>query len=191
MAPCHDLYFMLHLPPSVAAAIVCIQWQLNLAYRGPSKPMAAERLHTTLIPLGSYPQRIPSETLEIVRNAGGLLEEVPFRGCFDTLQSRASQNAVGTVELAGQGAGVWPLFRLRRQLVNALLRVGWPGERIRSRFHPHITVDYQHAPVSTQRIEPVAWDVTEVLLVDSHYGRGHHDVLTRWPLRDRQPSLFA
>jgi 2'-5' RNA ligase len=86
---------------------------------------------------------------------------------------------------------VLPLIRLRRQLVAALLKAGWPGERIRSRYHPHITVDYQHAAVGSRRIEPVAWDVTEVLLVDSHYGRGHHDVLTRWPLQDRQPSLFA
>jgi hypothetical protein len=34
------------------------------------------------------------------------------------------------------------------------------------------------------------WDVVEFLLVDSHYGKGHHEVLGRWPLQDRQPSLF-
>jgi RNA 2',3'-cyclic 3'-phosphodiesterase len=32
--------------------------------------------------------------------------------------------------------------------------------------------------------------VTEVQLVDSHYGQGHHEVLASWPLQDRQPPLF-
>lgn len=110
--------------------------------------------------------------------------------CFDTLQSRGPHSRVGTVELAGHGAGVLPLFRLRRQLVYGLLRVGWPGELIRSAFYPHITVDYQHEPIGIRRIEPLVWDVTEVLLVDSLYGQGRHDLLARWPLQNRQPSLF-
>lgn len=186
----HDLYFMLHVPPSVAPTIVRLQRQLHLA-GGPSKPMAAERLHTTLVTLGSYPNSIPSGVLRTVREAGALLDEVPFQVCFDTLRSRSPQSDVGTVELAGRGDGVQPLYRLRRHLVGVLLKAGWPGESIRSRYIPHITLDYRHAPVGTRRVDPVAWDVTEVLLVDSHYGCGHHDVLSRWPLQERQAPLFA
>lgn len=190
MGPRHDLYLMLHPPPAVAEVIVQLQRQLNRSYRGPSKPMAAERLHATLVPLGSYAPGIPPDILQRVRNAGALLDEAPFRVCFDTLQSRGPHSRVGTVELAGHGAGVLPLFRLRRQLVYGLLRVGWPGELIRSAFYPHITVDYQHEPIGIRRIEPLVWDATEVLLVDSLYGQGRHDLLARWPLQNRQPSLF-
>ena len=190
MEPRHDLYLMLHLPLAVAQIIQGLQQQLNRSYRGPSKPMHRDRLHTTLVPLGSYAHRIPPEVLRLARSAGALLDGAPFRVCFDTLQSRGPQRDVGTVELAGHGAGVRPLFVLRRQLVAALLKVGWPGEWIRPTFYPHVTVDYEHVPVSARRIEPLAWDVTEVWLVDSHYGQGHHEVLASWPLRDRQPSLF-
>lgn len=191
MGPRHDLYWMLHLPQSVAEAILLLQRQLNTSYLGPSKPMAADRLHATLVPLGSYEHRVPPEVLRQVRSAGALLEHAPFRVCFDVLQSRGPQHDIGTVELAGHGHGVQPLFRLRRQLVEALLKVGWPNGRIRPGFYPHITVDYHHEPVNARRIEPLAWNVTELLLVDSHYGQGRHEVLATWPLHDRQPSLFA
>lgn len=187
----HDLYWMLHLPPEVAQAIVLLQRRLNTSYRGPSKPMAADRLHTTLVPLGSYEHRIPPEVLRVVHSAGALLDEAPFRVCFDTLQSRSRRRDIGSVELAGRGAGVQPLFRLRRQLVDALLKAGWPSGWIRANFYPHITMDYQHEPVDMRRITPLTWDVTELLLVDSHYGDGRHEVLASWPLQDRQPSLFA
>lgn len=186
----HDFYWMLRLPPAVAQKVVRLQQLINRSYRGPSKPMAQDRLHTTLVPLGSYERRIPPEVLRVVLRAGALLEVAPFRVCFDTLQSRGPRHQVGTVELAGHGAGVLPLFHLRRQLVAALLKAGWPAEWIRPGFYPHVTLDYEHQPVSAQRVETVAWDVTEVSLVDSHYGKGHHEVVARWPLLDRQPSLF-
>ncbi|MGS5087159.1 2'-5' RNA ligase family protein [Hydrogenophaga sp. A37] len=186
----HDLYFMLHLPDAIAKAIVCHQRQLNASYRGPSKPMDPDRLHTTLVPLGSYEQRIPLEVLRVARKSGALLDEAPFRVCFDTLQSRGQQRELGTVELAGHGQGVQPLYRLRRQLVDALRQAGWPPECIRQSFYPHITLDYRHEPVGVRRIKPLTWEVTEVQLVDSHYGEGRHEVLARWPLQDRQPSLF-
>jgi 2'-5' RNA ligase len=182
---------MLHLPPAVAQVVTHLQQQLNGPYRGPSKPMAPERMHITLVPLGTYEHGVPPEALETARRAGAQVVEAPFRVCFDTLQSRGPERQVGTVELAGHGAGVLPLFRLRKQWVAALLRVGWPGALIRPGFFPHITVDYGREPVGVRRIEPLAWNVTEVLLVDSHHGRGHHEVLARWPLQDRQPSLFG
>ena len=186
----HDLYAMLLPPRAVAEEIGRLQRALNRAYRGPSSPMAMERLHSTLVPLGSYEHRIPPEVLALALRAGSSLDTAPFRVCFDTLQSRGPRSAIGTVELAGHGAGVRPLYRLRRELVTALRAVGWPEAWIRPSFYPHITVDYQHAPVGARRIHPLAWDVTEVRLVDSLYGQGRHEVLASWPLRDRQPSLF-
>lgn len=186
----HDLYWMLYPPQSITQAIVHLQRQLNASYGGPSKPMAPDRLHATLLPLGVYPHRIPLDILQMARRAGALLDAEPFPVCFDTLQSLGPQCDVGTVELAGHGTGVRPLVVLRQQLVAALLTVGWPAERIRPGFTPHISVDYRHTPVNARRIEPLVWEVTEFLLVDSHYGKGHHEVLGRWSLGCRQPSLF-
>lgn len=186
----HDLYWMVHPPVVIAQRIGRLQRVLDRSYPGPSRPMAAERLHATLVPLGSYEGGVPPKVLGVLLRAGACLDALPFRVCFDTLQSRGPSSEMGTVELAGQGSGVRPLYRLRRELVAALLAVGWPKAWIPTSFYPHITVDYMHEPVGTRRVEPLAWDVTEVRLVDSLYGQGRHEVLASWPLRDRQPSLF-
>ncbi|MBT9553781.1 MAG: 2'-5' RNA ligase family protein [Hydrogenophaga sp.] len=186
----HDLYVMLHLPEDVAQVIVHLQRQLKATHPSPSKPMDPDRLHATLVPLGSYEQRIPLDVLRVAQKTGSLLDEMPFRVSFDTLQSRGPQREFGTVELAGHGSGVQPLRRLRRQLVEALRQAGWPPAWIRHSYYPHITVDYRHEPVGVRRIQPLTWEVTEVQLIDSHYGEGRHEVLARWPLQDRQPSLF-
>ena len=146
----HDLYYMLHLPWAVAQDIDRLYQLLNRSYHGPSKPMAAERLHTTLVPLGSYEDRIPPEILALVLRVGPQLDAAPFRVCFDTVQSRGPQREVGTVELAGHGVGVRPLFLLRRQLVTALRSLGWPEAWIRPSFYPHITLDYGRAPVGSR-----------------------------------------
>ncbi|MDQ7744545.1 2'-5' RNA ligase family protein [Hydrogenophaga pseudoflava] len=190
MSTLHNLYLMLHPPLAITQDIGRLQRLLNRSYHGPSKPMAAERLHTTLVPLGSYEHQIPREVVALALLAGSLLDTAPFRVCFDTLQSRGPHSEIGTVELAGHGTGVRPLYRLRRELVAALLSVGWPEAWIRPSFYPHITVDYERVPVGVRRVEPLAWDVTEVRLVDSLYGQGRHEVLASWPLQDRQPSLF-
>ena len=190
MDPRHDLYLMLHLPSEAARVVARMQGRLNQGYRGPSKPMPTERLHITLVPLGSYVHRIPADVLRTALHAGTLLEEAPFRVCFDTLQSRGPKHRPGTVELAGHGASVLPLYRLRQQLFHALLKAGWRQDSIRPSFYPHITIDYERPPVSTRTVDPLSWEVTEVRLVDSHYGKGHHEVLAGWPLRERQPSLF-
>ncbi len=187
----HDLYFMLHLPVAVAQAVVRLRARLDAGYRGPSWPMAPERLHVTLVPLGTHEHQVPADVLRLAGSAGASIDEAPFRVILDTVQSRGPQTGAGTVELSGQGAGVQPLFRLRRQLVDALRKRGWPAALIRRHFHPHITLDYHHAPVGSRPIEPLAWEVTEFFLIDSHHGEGRHEVLARWPLRDRQPSLFG
>lgn len=95
MDPRHDFYLMLYPPQVIAQVIPRLQGQLNRSYHGPSTPMAPDRLHAALVPLGSYRYRIPPEVLRAVRTAGALLDEAPLRGCFDTLQSRGPRNQIG------------------------------------------------------------------------------------------------
>jgi RNA 2',3'-cyclic 3'-phosphodiesterase len=65
------------------------------------------------------------------------------------------------------------------------------ASQIRSSFLPHVTLRYQHPPVSVRRVQPLAWEVVEFCLVVSHHGKGRHEVLARWPLHDRQIDLFG
>lgn len=186
-----DLYFMLYPPVPVAQAIQRLWRPPNSSRWGSSSPMPADRLHVTLVPLGRYAQRLPNEVVQVACRAASILEDAPFPVSLDLLQSRGPEREVGTVELAGHGSGVLPLHRFRRRLAEALQRVGWPPDMIRRNYHPHITLDYRHEPVSARRVMPVAWDVTEFRLVASHYGEGRHEVLGRWPLCSRQMPLFA
>lgn len=189
MGPRHDLYFMVRLPFEVAQAVASLRARLNAGDRRPSSPIALERLHVTLIPLGSYERSVPPAVLGLAMRAGALVESAPFRVSFDTLQSLGPPTELGAVGLTGHGNGL--LTRLRRQLIDALGKSGWPDQLIRPHFRPHVTIDYHHTFVGARSIELQAWEVTEFLLIDSHYGKGHHEVLAQWPLRDRQTSLFG
>lgn len=185
----HDLYFMLHLPPDVAQIAIRLRARLDAHYGGCSSPMAPERLHVTLVSLGSHDLCVPHEVVQQLSRAGDALEHAPFQVSFDILQSPGP--SAGSVELTGHGVGVLALSRFRRQLVEELLHGGWPDQAKRTRFRPHVTLDYRHKPIGARHIEPLAWEVTEFLLIDSHHGERHHEVLARWPLCDRQPSLFT
>mgnify|MGYP001756911922 FL=1 len=151
--------------------------------------MAPERLHVTLVPLGSHDLCVPYEVVQQLSRVGGSLEHAPFRVSFDTLQSPGP--SAGSVELTGHGDDVLALSRFRRQLVEELRQVGWPDQHIKPRFRPHVTLDYHHGPINARRVEPLGWHVTEFLLIASHHGESWHEVLGRWPLRSRQASLFT
>jgi 2'-5' RNA ligase len=36
-------------------------------------------------------------------------------------------------------------------------------------------------------VEPVEWDVDEIVLIHSHLGQTRHDILARWPLAPELP----
>lgn len=186
-----DLYFMHYPPASVAEDAVELLRSLDHKGWGKSAPMPAERLHITLHPLGRYPERVPESVLQMATTAGRGLEAESFQVSLDLLQSRSPQDAASTVELVGQGHGVRSLRRFRRNLVDALRRVGFPPAMIRDSFLPHITLDYRHAAVARRRVAPLAWCVQEFCLVVSHFGQGRHEVLARWPMHDRQAPLFG
>lgn len=59
------------------------------------------------------------------------------------------------------------------------------GEHVtQRRIAPHMTLSYQGRPVPETAIEPVRWRAHELVLIDSHVGLHHHEVLARWRLQD-------
>jgi RNA 2',3'-cyclic 3'-phosphodiesterase len=186
-----DLYFMLYPPAPIAQEAFRLLGAIDGSHRGVSAPMPPDRLHITLQALGRYVRRVPVPVLQMARTAGGMLDPAPFQVSLDLLQSRSPERALGTVELAGRGQGAQPLLQFRRHLLEAAQHAGFPLYMIRRSFSPHITLDYKHVPVARRVVAPLAWRVTEFCLVASHFGEGHHEILARWPLRDRQTSLFS
>ncbi|MBT9464642.1 2'-5' RNA ligase family protein [Hydrogenophaga sp.] len=182
----HDIYFLLYPTPAAAccAAVLWDATRLRCAVK--SFPMPPERLHITLLPLGRFEDWIPDRVLEQAQAAGAAVDDEPFDVVFNALRSRSGA-PIGTVELAGGGPALRKLYRLQRDLRERLIRVGFPADQLRTGFTPHMTLDYKHPRVAPRSFEtPVAWRVTELCLVDSLHGRGRHEVLARWPLRERQ-----
>jgi len=185
-----DLYIMVYPPALIAQGAARLLDAINGLHTGVSKPMPPDRMHLTLQALGRYAQRVPASVLQMARTAGGMLDQVPFRVSLDLLQSRSPESDRGTVELAGRGDGVQPLRQFHRHLLVALRQAGFPEDWIRKSFYPHVTLDYKHVPVASRVVTPFTWHVTEFCLVVSHYGEGRHEILARWPLKDRQMPLF-
>lgn len=183
----HRLYYFLYPARAVAARAAAL-WQ-DTRHRCASFngfPMPAERLHITLLPLGGFEDGIPEDVLQLARIAGAAVDDEPFDVRLDRLRSRGG-GPTGTVELAGYGPTLRKLCRLQRDLRERLIRAGFPADRLRTGFTPHMTLDYRHPRVLPQTLEtPIAWPVTELCLVDSLHGLGRHEVLERWLLRQRQ-----
>lgn len=189
----HDLYFFLYPPAGVAEA-AAERWQQMLADLDPallSRPMATQRLHLTLQHLGQFEGSVPRAVLDLALAAGERLVHEPFDVCLHLLQSRGATHAGsnGTVELAGQGAGVQMLRSFQRSLGGAMRQAGFAEAQIRRRFSPHMTLHYGLGGVRRQAVAPVVWTVSDFALVDSLYGLSRHEVLSRWPLVARQQSF--
>ena len=54
-------------------------------------------------------------------------------------------------------------------------------------FSPHMTLGYRDGPSFARSIDPIAWQVEELVLVHSHVGQTRHDILGRWPLAPELP----
>lgn len=182
----HDAYYLIYPPPAVAARAA--QWNRRLqATGGIGAPMPPERLHITLHALGRFEHGIPHDLLHRARAVGQTLSDEPFDVALDVLQPHHGKDGSGSMALVGRGPAVLALRRFQRNLGDAMRRMGFSTDQIRVHFSPHMTLDYAHPRLSaTKTIAPIAWQVTQLFLVDSLYGQGRHEVLARWPLSRRQ-----
>lgn len=184
----HDLYYFLYPPHSVAALAVDCRQRLR-RQDGAGKPMPPERLHVTLHPLGRFVNRIQEEPLKLALAVGSAMDEASFDIAFDQVRSHAGGGDIGGMELVGRGPVMREVRRFQRRLGEEMLRLGFPADRVRTRFFPHMTLDYAPGPVEGQTITPIAWRVTQLYLVDSLYGQSRHEVLACWSLTQRQRTF--
>ena len=121
---------------------------------------------------------LPVGLVERMCAVGGSTDIEPF----DIIFNRIDENGGSVVLLPDEGGA--SLANLRKQLVSGMRQSGIRHRKDYS-YSPHMTVAYRNGSSSTQPIDPVGWTVDELVLIDSHVGRGHHEVLGRWKLRAR------
>jgi len=139
------------------------------------KPLLAHRLHVTLHYLGGYAE-LPPYMVKTALAAGDAVVAHAFDVVFDHAMSFPSS---GAYVLRG-GAGTAQLAAFRQSLG---LAIGQAGLLVKRSFTPHMTVLYDPHPVAEHTIGPIAWTAKEFALVNSHVGKGVHEVLGRWSLR--------
>lgn len=173
------LFFALRPDALMAARIHQLALQLRQSHGFSGRPLAVGRLHVTLCFLGEFADPAPA-LVAAAHDAAADLHEAPFELAFDHVTSFARPGDAPLV-LCRQDSCA-PLTRLRERLCEALARTGCFQLETRE-FKPHVTLLHDHRQVPPQAIAPIAWIVTEVLLVRSPIGRGEHEVLGRYPLR--------
>ncbi|RDK02371.1 2'-5' RNA ligase family protein [Paraburkholderia lacunae] len=181
--PTDGLFFAVVPDTNTAASISKLAQQLCGETRSKSKPLAANRLHVTLLHLGNFAGGLPPARVEAAMNAAASIRMAPFSVEFDRAVSFALKPRPGPLVLAG-GEGVAGLQALHDALELALDNVGF-GDRTASPnapYTPHVTLAYGMPWVATRAVEAVSWNVRELVLVHSLLGRTRHVALARWRL---------
>ena len=173
------LFFALRPDALTAERIHRFTLDLSQTHGLSGRPLAVNRLHVTLCFLGDHDDLTPSLVAAADDAAQGL-RGVPFELALDRVMSFPRPGDAPVVLCRKDDCA--PLARLRAGLCEALGRTQRFQLETRE-FKPHVTLLYDHRPLPLQEIAPIAWMVTEVLLIRSLIGHGEHEVLGRYPLR--------
>ncbi|MCW3846566.1 2'-5' RNA ligase family protein [Sphingomonas sp. LB-2] len=162
----NPLYVMAKPPPEAQAAIAALP--RNDPSRGP------ELLHVTLLTLFDL-HHAPPEWLPQVIAALDTLDAPAFPLAFDRIENRKCVTLRTRDPLAQARAFQAALVRhlLERK---APMMLGTTPE-------PHLTINYRGDRLRAQKIAPIGWTVTEILLMESVVGKTTHVEHGRWRLR--------
>jgi 2'-5' RNA ligase len=141
------------------------------------KPQASERLHVTLLHLGDF-AGLPTEVVENAKtiSADVAADMTPFEVAFDHVTSFSGKDRKPLV--MGERGHHAALHGLYQRLNAAFDGIG--GKR---KFTPHITLLYDEQSITPHFVEPVHWQVKEIVLVHSLVGKSIHIHLGKWTLR--------
>jgi RNA 2',3'-cyclic 3'-phosphodiesterase len=162
----NPLYIMAKPPPSAQAQITALP--RNDPGRG------AHLLHVTLAALFDL-HRAPPDWLPRVVAALDRFDGPAFPLAFDRIENRKA------VTLRTRD----PLTEARTfqaGLVSHLIAHHAPFT-LGTTPEPHVTINYGGDRLPAQKITPIGWTVTEILLVESVVGKTTHIELGRWSLR--------
>jgi 2'-5' RNA ligase len=162
----NPLYIMARPPPEVQAMIAALP--RNDPGRG------AELLHVTLVSLFDL-HYAPPEWLPAVIAALDGFEGAAFPLAFDRIENRKAVTLRSRAPLAAARA-------FQAALVGHLLERKAPMI-LGTTPEPHVTINYHGDRLRAQKMPPIGWTVSEILLIESVVGKTTHIEHGRWPLR--------
>ncbi|MEI9929259.1 MAG: 2'-5' RNA ligase family protein [Rhizomicrobium sp.] len=173
-----NLFFALLPTPETVAPIATLGETVCGAHGLRGRPIWPDRLHLTLLPVGS-PKWDLAEIVRRARNAARRVRAAPFEIALDITESFYVRDRHPFV--LGSGDGVQKLTALRKHLAFEMAREGFQ-DLSRSPFSAHMTLMWADHGVDEYPIAPIRWTVRDFVLVMSLVGRSRHEYLARWPL---------
>jgi len=180
--PMIDRLFFAVVPPAVEQARIMQRIQLlRVEFGLTGQPLPKACLHISLHGLGDYCDGLPLRLVEAAVRAGGAVSITPFEVRFDRVMSFYRRKRTRAFVLRARDDTA-ALSGLHRALGESMTTEGL-GFWVASHFTPHMTLLYDTFMVKECAIEPLRWDVTELVLVHSLLGHRRHVHLAHWPLR--------
>jgi 2'-5' RNA ligase len=173
------LFFAIYPNRDVAEHIAQLARRLRAKHGMHDKPIAAERLHVTLLYLGNCAGMQPGSVDKAAQTAAAIAMP-PFDLAFDRAASFSGRVANRPFVLQGS-ASAPALTSLRDALVMTMKNAGLVRGDV-PRYIPHMTLPYDDRSIAEQVIDPVSWTVREFVLVRSLVGQARHVPLARLPL---------
>lgn len=176
-----DRLFLAVRPDGAATArIAALARRLREEHGVPGRPLDDARLHVTLQFFGGF-AGLPQSLIAAIEGVVDGTDLRAFEVVFDHVASFDGGGGRRPWVLRGSEDGLARLHAL-----HAVLGQGFAAAGVRveghARYVPHLTLLYGDHALPRQAIEPIAWTVHELVLVDSLVGQGLHRVLQRWPL---------
>ncbi|MEX3629466.1 MAG: RNA 2',3'-cyclic phosphodiesterase [Burkholderia sp.] len=181
--PEHRFFFAVMPASDTAARIARDGRQLAAEASIGGRPLEAQRLHITLQLVGDVVY-VPEIDLARARIAAANVDVPSFDLSLDQILSFKGRPEHWPLVLM-PGAGVEALTDLQRQLAGSLRGAGLRVSN--RRFTPHLTLLYGTGKLDRRPIEPIAWTVSEFVLIHSWLGKTRYDVMARWPLMGGAP----
>jgi 2'-5' RNA ligase len=134
-----------------------------------------ELLHITLLGLFDL-ALFPAEVLDRLRELMAIFDAAPFRVVFDHIDERRVVALRGSEPMQGAEA-------FQQRFSSFLKARGFPF--FGHAPEPHLTINYRKDRKGMTLIDPISWEVEELLLIESVYGKATHIVHDRWKLSGR------
>jgi len=159
-------------PPDVAARIGELARRLKIGHDLTGRPLESPQFHVTLCHLGDG-IGLPRERVALATERAAAVAMPAFKVAFDRVMSFRN----GAFVLCGDDS-VIGLEVLQQRLSDALDGSPRPARP----FTPHVTLLRDSLIVPEHPIEPIGWEVRDMVLVHSLLGRTTHRLLARLPL---------
>ena len=145
----------------------------------PDRPVKSEQLH---VAMEMFDDQIGLPEM-LVDRLIGVGSDIDMPGFLLSMGRVVGTTKSVALRPNGRSTGLALLQRaIRDRVTDAGLepRDGWT-------FNPHLTLGYRDAPAFARAIDPILWQVEELMLIDHCCGTGAEKMIGKWPLAPELP----